>query len=85
MNSSTPPSSRNKSQSQDPAPEIDPSPQTVPKKFPENPAPLDEGDSDEGASQHAGSGTRLGSGEDPMVESGMSENDPEQPDESELE
>jgi hypothetical protein len=79
-NRPTNPSSRK--QNSQPAPEIDPSPQSVPRKFPENPTPLDnEGETSTGSQ----SAHRLGSGEDPSVESGVSGNDPEQSPESDVE
>jgi hypothetical protein len=61
----------------DPQPEITPPPGDVPKKFPE-PTPLSD-DGLEAAKQDTSGPGRTGSGEDPFVESGLPENDPERP------
>jgi hypothetical protein len=61
----------------DPQPEITPPPGDLPKKFPES-TPLSD-DGVEVAKQEGSSPHRNGSGEDPFVESGIPENDPEQP------
>lgn len=64
-----------------PTPEIEPSPGSLPKTFPENPEPL----SSQGQTspdESSDSPARSGSGEDNLVESGLPENDPEQPKQS---
>ncbi len=62
-------------------PEVDPSRGTAPKCFPAEPTPRDRQEAAPSASQANDpetSKSRLGSGEDPDVESGTDKNDPEQ-------
>jgi hypothetical protein len=68
------------------SPEIEPPPGSPPKKFPANPEPLAarqekkaEEKSADAKSEEPTSSSRLGSGEDPSVESGVDKRDPEQP------
>jgi hypothetical protein len=65
-------------------PEIEPPPGSPPKRFPAEPKPM-AGDDKQAASEKDASklddpetSHRLGSGEDPSVESGTDKNDPEQ-------
>jgi hypothetical protein len=69
------------------SPEIEP-PGALPKRFPTDPEPLasrqeKKAEAEKSASakpaDHETPPTRLGSGEDPQVESGIDKNDPEQP------
>lgn len=77
----TPPEPRRQS-----SPEIEPPPGSPPKRFPEHPAPLASGKKETKPEETASAkpedpespSTRLGSGEDPNVESGVDKNDPEQ-------
>jgi len=76
--------SRPPSRSQsEPKPEIEP-PGTLRKKSPTPPKPLDD-DGLEAAKKETTPSSRNESGEDPMVESGVPEHDPEQPRETDEE
>jgi hypothetical protein len=76
MNSKSVPSPR----SDEPKPEVQPPPGDVPKKFPES-TPLSDDGLEAAKSESTGPGKSgsSGSGEDPFVESGLPENDPERP------
>jgi hypothetical protein len=64
-------------------PEIEPPPGSLPKRFPGNPEPLS-GQENESSKPDDAPSTRLGSGEDPSVESGVDHDDPEQPAETDV-
>ncbi len=72
-----------KKSAQTPAPDIEPIPGTLPKKFPEQPEPMDR--QPVKPQQDDATSSRSGSGEDPLVESGVPDNDPEQPKETDEE
>lgn len=62
-------------------PEIEPSPDATPSRFPVEPTPMDQqaaGSPTAKPKDSDASSSRLGSGEDPSVESGTDKNDPEQ-------
>jgi len=77
--------SRKNPSSSAPKPDIEPIPGSLPKRFPNAPEPMStqipgpspDGDPDSPA--------RSGSGEDPLVESGLPEHDPERPRKTETE
>jgi hypothetical protein len=75
------PNNKNQNSSSTPRPEIEPNPGSLPKQSPKPPEPMSakgpKTSSDEDAHE------RSGSGEDPSVESGVPENDPEQPNRTE--
>lgn len=77
--------SQRPSSSRTPKPEIEPIPGDVPKKFPNMPEPLDAGQPQHPQSDDDDAPMRSGAGEDPLVESGLPDNDPEQPKESDEE
>lgn len=65
------------------SPEIEPPPGSPPKRFPDEPTPMagEKKQADSGKTakpEEAETSSRLGSGEDPSVESGTDKNDPEQ-------
>jgi hypothetical protein len=69
------------------SPEIEPPPGSPPKRFPSGPEPLASRQEKKAEAEKSAAGkpqdpetpsTRLGSGEDPNVESGVDKNDPEQ-------
>ena len=64
-------------QGREPQPEINPPAGDVPKQFPPK-DPLAEKDNGS-PDRQAGGPSRSGSGEDPFVESGLPDNDPERP------
>jgi hypothetical protein len=68
-----------------PTPEIEQPPGDLPKKFPQNPEPLSYDGLEASEKQEASPGNREGSGEDPLVESGLPDNDPERPRQDEIE
>jgi hypothetical protein len=75
-----PPNSTSFPRSDEPKPELTPPPGDVPKRFPEK-TPLSD-DGVEAAKKESTESMRSassGSGEDPFVESGLPENDPERP------
>jgi len=67
-----------------PSPDFEPIPGSVPKKFPDEPEPLSTR-SPKRPPQDDDAPARSGSGEDPLVESGIPDNDPEQPRETDEE
>jgi hypothetical protein len=65
-------------------PEIEPARISPPKKFPENPEPIASKDNED-HQESSGAPSKSGSGEDPLVESGLPPDDPEQPRETDEE
>lgn len=77
----------NKKSTRPPTPDFEPIPGSVPKKFPEQPAPLSTqspkmSPNEDEPSQ---SGSDESGDEDPLVESGLPDNDPERPKETDEE
>lgn len=67
-----------------PTPDFEPIPGSPPKRFPDKPEPLSTQHPRSSAAEGEDDDTpaRSGSGEDPLVESGLPDNDPERPKET---
>lgn len=74
-----------KNSPQSPRPDFEPIPGSVPKKFPNQPEPLGTEPARSSSGEEDKEPDRSGSGEDPLVESGLPDNDPEQPRETDEE
>lgn len=68
-----------------PTPDFEPIPGSVPKRFPNQPEPLSTQTPSSSPDEETEAPVRSGSGEDPLVESGLPDNDPEQPKETDEE
>lgn len=75
----------NKNATKSPTPDFEPIPGSPPKKFPNQPEPLSTQTPQSSPGGNDDTPARSGSGEDPLVESGLPDNDPEQPRESDEE
>ncbi len=75
----------NNKDNQSPKPDFEPIPGSVPKRFPNQPEPLSSQAEESSSGEEAEISAQAGPGEDPLIESGIPKNDPEQPRETDEE